>query len=195
MEASPDMTSIIDSKTGATINLMHKQKMVMRVSAEQAKAALAMATGQDGKPAEKAKVTPTGKKEKIEGYDAEEFVSQTPSFTASYWVVRNYPQGDVIMKELQATSSQALSGGGLGMPDFRDFPGLPIRTNVSMSGQQFATTIVSVKLDPLSDAEFTAPADYQEMKMPDMSSLMGGKPDAAPKSSSPSAKPGASPKR
>ena len=186
IEATPEVTSIFDGKTGEMVNIMKAQKMVMRMSADQAKAAASMAGGQAastaGKPDEKVKVTPTGKKEKINGHDAEEYVAETPSYRASYWVAKNYPQAESIMKQLQATSSQAWNSTGMGMPDFRDFPGLPIRTNVSMGGQNYVTTITGVKLDPLPDSDFTVPAGYQEMKMPNMDALLGGKPDPAPTS-------------
>lgn len=179
IEATPEVTSIFDGKTGEMVNIMNAQKMVMRMSAEQAKAAAAMAgnqlAAQGAKPGEKVKVTPTGKKEKINGHDTEEYVAETPAYKASYWVAKNYPQGDAIMKQLQATSSQALSATSMGMPDFRDFPGLPIRTNVSMGGQNYSTTITAVKMDTLPESEFTVPQGYQEMKMPSMESLMGGK--------------------
>ncbi len=189
IEASPEVTSIFDGKTGEMMNIIKAQKMVMRMSADQAKAAAAMAgnqlAAQGLKPGEKPKVTPTGKKEKINGHDAEEFVVETPQYKASYWVARNYPQVDSIMKQLQATSSQAWNSSGMGMPDFRDFPGLPIRTNVSMGGQNYVTTITAVKMDPLPDAEFTAPPGYQEIKMPSMDGLMGGKPDSPASAASP----------
>ena len=192
IEATPEVTSIFDSKTGEMINIMKSQKMVMRMSAEQAKAAAAMAggqlAGQGAKPAEKVKITPTGRKEKIDGHDTEEYVAETPTYKASYWVAKNYPQGDAIMKQLQATSSETLNAGSMGMPDFRDFPGLPLRTTVSMGGQNFSTTITSVKMDPLPDSEFTVPQGYQEMKMPNMDSLMGGKAEAPAKAASPTKK-------
>ena len=189
VDAGPQMTSIVNGKTGEAVTLMHQQKMVMRISAEQVKAGAAAAgqamAAQGGTAA---KVTPSGKKETINGFETEEYLYEAGGMKASYWVAKNYPNADTIMKQMQAVSSPALTASPAGMPDFRDFPGVPIRTNVSMGGQQFVTTLTSVKHDPLNDGDFAVPAGYQEMKMPDMSSMMGGKPDAA-------AKPGASPKR
>lgn len=187
VEATPEVTSIVNGKTGEMLNIMHAQKMVMRVSAEQAKAVAAMTgsamTGQDPKTADKVKITPTGKKETISGHETEEYIADAPTFKASYWVAKNYPQGDAIMKQLQSMTPEAWKAGGLGMPDFRDFPGLPLRTNVSMNGQQYVSTITSVKLDPLNDSDFAVPQGYQEMQMPDVNSLMGGQPGATPAAS------------
>ena len=194
VEAGPQVTTIVDGSTGAAVTLMHDRKMAMRMSAEQAKAAAAAMgkglTGQSETPAAKGKLSPSGKKQTINGHETEEYVYDSPSLKASYWVAKNYPNGEAIMKEMQAISAKAAAAANpTGMPDYRDFPGLPIRTNGSMAGQQFVSTITAIKQDPLSDAEFAVPKDYQEMKMPDLNSLMGGgKPDGA-------AKPGSSPKR
>ena len=189
IDATPEITSIFDGKTGEVVNIMRSQKMVMRMSADQAKAASAMTgnqlAAQGQKPGEKVKITPTGKKEKINGHDTEEYVAETPSFKASYWVAKAYPQGDLIMKQLQATSSQAWNATGTGMPDFRDFPGFPIRTNVTMGGQQYVTTVTAVKMDPLPDSDFAVPQGYQEMKMPNLDALSGGKADAPASAASP----------
>ena len=189
IEATPEVTSLFDGKTGEMLNIMKSQKVVMRMSAEQSKAAAAMAGNQLAtqgmKAGEKVKVTPTGKKEKINGHDTEEYVAETSAYKASYWVAKNYPQVESIMKQLQATNSEVWNSAAMGMPDFRDFPGLPIRTNVSMGGQNYSTTITAVKLDPLPDSEFTVPQGYQEMKMPNMDALMGGQKAPAPVPSAP----------
>ena len=195
IDAGPQMTSIMDAKTGEAVTLMHEQKMLMRMSAEQAKAAAAAVAesvpGQQGAPV---KITPSGKKETINGFETEEYLYETPAMKASYWIAKNYPNADSIMKQMQALNSQAMTASPAGIPDFRHFPGLPVRTNVSMGGQQFVTTVTAVKHDPLNDAEFTVPSGYQEMKMPDRSSMMGGKP-AAPAKPAATAKPSASPKK
>lgn len=198
IEATPQVTSIFDGKTGEVLSILNQQKMVMRMSAAQAKAAAAAvgAAGPAGKAgaqppaAGKLKVTPTGKKETINGFEAEEFVADGANYKASYWIARSYPQGDAIVKQLQAITPEAFSGGSMATPDFRDFPGLPIRTNMTIGDMKVVSTITSVKLDPLPDTEFTVPAGFQEMKMPDMSSMLGGKPDDAK-----AAKPSAAPKK
>ncbi len=52
----------------------------------------------------------------------------------------------------------------------------PASSAASGSGTEITTTLISIKQDPLSDAEFTIPNDYQEMSMPD---IFGGR-KAAP---------------
>jgi len=193
IEASSDVTMIFDSKTGESLNILHGQKMVMRTSAAQAKMAAAAITGQaagagDAAPA-KVKVTPTGKKETINGYEAEEYLVETAGYKASYWIANNYPEGDAIMKQLQSISPQALTAGAVATPDFREFPGLPIRTNMVMGETKIVSTIKAVKTDVLPESEFTVPEGYKEMKVPDMSRMLDPKPTRKE-----GTKPGASPK-
>src|SRR5438477_9405606 len=80
IDATPQVTTIIDAKSGEMINLMNDQKTAVRVSAEKMKAAAAMLskfTDKD-KAAPQPKLTSTGKKEMVNGYEAEEYVYETP---------------------------------------------------------------------------------------------------------------------
>lgn len=181
VDVNPKMTAIIDGKTGEMINLMHEQKMVMRMSAEKMKAAMEMVRQFNGKDerkeaSEKPKLVPSGKKEIINGYDTEEYVYETPQFKTSCWIAAKYPDGTAILKQLQSISPAIWKTSKTPMPDYRDFPGLPLKTVISMGENQITMTIVSVNQDPLSDADFAIPKDYQEMKLPDMSGLRGASP-------------------
>ena len=69
------------------------------------------------------------------------------------------------------------------MPDFRDFPGLPIRMRMIVATENLAggrgadasghpteiiSTITGVSLDSIADNQFTVPADFKETKLPDI---------------------------
>jgi hypothetical protein len=185
IEVSPQITTIFDGKTGELTNLMNDQKTVVRISADKMKAAAEMIEkfNSTKESAEKAKLVPTGKKETINGYETEQYAYDGPSFKATYWIALNYPDGGAILQQLQAIKSEAWNATNTKMPDYRDFPGLPIRTHMTMtkqhqgtvsnsaasgSGTEITTTLISIKQDPLSDAEFSVPKDYQEMSMPDI---------------------------
>ena len=170
IDASPKMTTIIDGKTGEITNLMNDRKKVLRISAEKMKAATEMIDKFNAKKetVEKAKLTPTGKKEMINGYETEQYVYETPTFRATYWIAPKYPDGAAILKQLQSLNSEVWNPKRMGVPDYRDFPGLPLKTVVSVSGSEITTTLTSIKQDPLNDAEFAIPADFQEVKMPEM---------------------------
>lgn len=184
IEISPQLTTIIDAKTGEMVNLLNDQKTIARMSGEKVKAAMEMAlqfSDKNGKKAanEKPRLVSTGQKETINGFETEQYSYETPEFKATYWIAPKYPNGPAILKQLQTINPDVWKTSRTQMPDYRDFPGLPIKTVLSMAGNQITTTLIAIKEDPLDDAEFTVPNDYQEMKLPDMSSLLPHSPTPA----------------
>ena len=182
VEAGAKMTTIIDGTTGEILNLLNDQKKFMRISAAQAKAAaeLAMQPDEKGVPAARPQLKPTGKKEAINGYETQEYTCDAPAFKGSYWIATNYPDAKAILAQMAATTPQAWNVAGKGMPDYRDFPGMPIRMRVSFSGKEIVTTLTSVKQDPLPASDFVPQAGYEEVKLPNMEDMLRNKP-ATPK--------------
>ncbi len=178
IDATPQISTIIDGKTGEMINLMNDQKAAVRVSAEKMKAAAEMVSKftdkNKNKSAEKPKLAATGKKETVNGYETEEYVYEAPDLKATYWIASKYPDGAAILKELQSLKSEAWTASNANMPDYRDFPGLPIKTVISVGGNQITSTITSVKKDPVNDTEFSIPKDFQEIKTPEIGNLPEG---------------------
>jgi Domain of unknown function (DUF4412) len=170
IDVSPKFTTIIDSKTGEIVNLMNDRKTVMRISADKMRAAADMIGkfNANATNPEKGKLTPTGKKEKVAGYDVEEYVYAMPDFKATYWIAPNYPDSAAILKELQSLNSDLWQTNNLRLPDYRDFPGLPVKTIVSTGDSTVTTTVVSVSKAPLDESEFSVPKDFKEMKIPEM---------------------------
>src|SRR5437867_8659028 len=95
IDASPQITAIFDGTTGELINLLNDQKTVVRISPDKMKAIADMLTKFDAKKAgsEKPKLTPTGQREMINGYDTEQYTYEGPDFEATYWIAPNYPNG------------------------------------------------------------------------------------------------------
>jgi Domain of unknown function (DUF4412) len=170
IDVNPESSMIVDTKTGEVVSLMPKQKAVLRLSAEKAQElgnkARVLLKDTDNS-LEIATPKPTGKKEKINGYEAEEYVAQTQKYRAAYWVAKTYPDYQVILRQMKLLQNGAFAAVRKPMPDYFDFPGLPIRTKITLEGQPEATTtIVSVSQAPIVDSEFTVPADYAEMHLP-----------------------------
>ena len=183
VEVSPEVTTIIDNKSGEMLNLMNGKRKFLRISADKSKAIAELASKYGGNPAggtENAKLTPTGRKEMINGYEAEEYVRESPSLKESYWIALTYPDSAAIVKQLQAIIPAAWNEIAKGMFDFRDFPGLPLRTIVKTNGKEITSTITSIKQDPLSEAEFSVPKDFQELKVPNLQEMFSEKSSATP---------------
>src|ERR1700758_193467 len=129
IDASPHVTAIFDGTTGELINLLNDQKSVVRVSPDKMKAIGDMLNKYSGNKAgaDKPKLTPTGQREVINGHDTEQYTSDGPDFKATYWIAPNYPNGAAVLTQLQSIKSDLWDAANTKMPDFRDFPGLPIR--------------------------------------------------------------------
>ena len=97
------------------------------------------------------------------------------------------PPGPEELPEQEAAS--------VGAPDLRDFPGLPIRTRMTTTkhsqpakpggaalggATEITTTIISANQNPISDAEFTAPNDFKETKLPDIFDKKNAAPSTSP---------------
>jgi hypothetical protein len=173
MEAPPQTTMIVDAKTGDTLTLINAQKKFIRISGETTKAIAEMAAKYGGGTVEKPKFTATGKKTTINGYEAEEYVGETSSFKASYWIAPKFPDSVALLKQLQAVTPTAWSDLAKGMLDYRDLPGFPLKTHVKAAGEEITCTVTTVKADPLSEAEFAVPKDFEEVKMPNMMEATG----------------------
>lgn len=179
VEASPQMTMIVDGKTGDTVTLMNAQKKFLRISGDKAKAIAELSAKYNGTTAERPKLVATGKKMTINGYEADEYIGETKLFKASYWIAPSFPDSAAIMKQLQAVIPAALNDLAKGMIDYRDLPGFPLRTQVKTEGGEVISTVTAIKRDLISDAEFIVPSDFQEMKIPNMQ-ISRDKPEPAP---------------
>lgn len=181
MEAA-QMTTIMDGKTGEVLTLMNAQKKFVRISGDKAKAIAEMASKYSGTTAstEKPKLTATGRKETVNGFETEEYVWETPKLKASYWIAPKYPDGAAIIKQLQAATPTLWNDIAKGMLDYHDLPGIALRTKIKLGNKDITSTIVSIKQDPLSDADFTVPEDFQELKIPNVPDMPRDKSAPAP---------------
>lgn len=183
VEVSPEITTIIDNKSGDMLSLMNAKKKFLRISADKSKAIAELASkyaGDSSAAGTRSKLTPTGKKEMMNGYETEEYVRESPSVKESYWIALKYPDSAAIVKQLQAITPTAWNDIAKGMLDFRDFPGLPLRTIIKTDRREIISTITSIKQDLLSEAEFAVPKDFQELKVPNLQEMLSERPSAIP---------------
>ena len=185
IDASPQVTAIFDGRTGELINLLNDQKTIVRISPEKMRAIADMLNkfSSNKAGADKPRLTPTGQREMINGYDTEQYTYEGPDFKATYWIAPKYPNGGAVLAQLQSIKSELWDAANTKMPDFRDFPGLPIRMRMIVDKENHAsehgasdsghlteitTTVTGVSLDSIADSVFTVPANFKETKLPDI---------------------------
>ena len=171
IEVGPGSSMIVDSKSGDVITLMHDQKSFLRFNKEKTKKISDQIRARANEPdasLEIATPKPTGKTEKINGYETEEYSAETPKYKASYWVAKTYPDYQAILKQMKLLQNGIFSLVRKAMPEYYEFPGMPLRTKIKFPGQvEVTTTVASISQAPIPDSEFTVPADYSEVKLPE----------------------------
>src|SRR6266581_306374 len=185
IDASPQITAIFDGRTGEVINLLNDRNTVVRISPDKMRAIADMLNkySNNNPGADKPRLIPTGQKEMINGYDTEQYTYDGPDFKATYWIAPNYPNGAAVLAQLQSIKSEFWDAANTKMPDFRDFPGLPIQMRIIVGKQNAAgghgasasdhpteitSTVSAVSLDSIPDSEFRVPADFKETQLPDI---------------------------
>ncbi|HEY0791928.1 MAG TPA: DUF4412 domain-containing protein [Chthoniobacterales bacterium] len=169
VDATEQTSAIMDANTGETTVLVHPQKSYMTIGKDQlvaqAKAMKDMLGKQNDNPAD-TELKPTGKKETINGYETEEYTYDLNGTHNTVAVAKSFPDYKNLIAALYNVQS------GPGMEAFRTlalppdkFPGMPIRTTVEVMNQKVTTTLSSVQQTPLTDAEFTVPADYKQLQI------------------------------
>lgn len=163
---------ILETVSGDMTSLMHAQKMAMSIPGKQVKAmAEAAAKSEGAANNEKSKLVATGKKDKINGYDAEEYtLFGGPSETATtIWVAKDFPNAKKLLEALEKLQTSSI---GATTQAFNlkasAYPGMPIRSVSTVNGQQITMTLVSATEKPVPTSEFEVPSAYQKIAMPEM---------------------------
>jgi hypothetical protein len=184
IDVSPQVTAIFDGQTCELINLLNDQKTIVRITPDKMRA-IADLLNKFGsnKSSDKPRLTSTGQREMINGYDTEQYTYEGPDFKATYWIAPNYPNGAAVLAQLQSIKSELWDAANTKMPDFRDFPGLPIRMRMIVGKEnpagehgasglghaiEITSTVTGVSLDSVADGQFTVPVNFKERKLLDI---------------------------
>lgn len=165
MDPNPQMSVIIDAKSGESQNLIHEQKKVLTLSADMVKKMREAQMGAQAPAGPVEAPKPTGKKETINGYACEEYETTINGGKIQLWLTKDLPAAQRAMADLAALAPDSdpmkslLKGGEL--------PGFPMKTViVSPSGDISTVVVKSLNEDTLKAEDFTVPADYQPMTLP-----------------------------
>lgn len=161
-----EVTSILDTKTGDTLQIVHSRKVAMKMSGETIKQMITSAREKGGlKNVEPAAITPTGEKEKVGDYDCDIYTWTNGAITKKYWVAKNHPQA-AALKEWEKQMRSGFLGGIQAGPDTTTLPGPAIKTESTAAGLTTRTLITSVKEQDLDAKDFEVPEGYQMIDAP-----------------------------
>lgn len=164
MDGIPQMSNIIDLKSGDVTSLIHAQKAVMTIPGETVKK---MAEGRAEKNPKMDPPKATGKKETISGLSCEEYETTMNGAKIQLWLTKDVPAVEKIMKEISEAS--AASDPFQGMLKDQKISGFPMKTVMEMPGAgKLTMTVLSLSEDPIPESDFAIPADYKPMSIPAM---------------------------
>lgn len=168
VDLNPQMSVILDGTTGDMKTLMHDQKMFMSMNMESMKGMIASAMDSKDATAQKPVIKALGNKEKINGYDTEEYLITQGDIISHVWIAKDFPHYDAFVKAMETLRKGPIGQMSPQMQmDMSQLPGMPLKSIVSINGKTTGTSLVrSVEEKELDAADFLPPADYKTFSMP-----------------------------
>ncbi|HCN27372.1 MAG TPA: hypothetical protein DIT64_00985 [Verrucomicrobiales bacterium] len=167
LDAGKQMTLIANGgDSGGIVMIMHAQKMKMKLDPEKMKSMMAMAAPALGGDKPAAKPAATGQKEKVGDYECEIYSWSGPIGSGKFWVAADF-KGYKEMAAAHDKMMQAMGNPAAAFaPQAADFPGMVIKSEMTVMGKSNISELVSAKEENVDDSVFTIPEDYNEMKIP-----------------------------
>jgi hypothetical protein len=167
VDTSEQLSAIIDSTTGETTMLIHPEKVYMKISPEQLKAqaeAMKNLLGNQTSSGAEIELKSTGKKETLNGYETEEYKTTLNNIEITFMIAKEFPNYQKLVTTLyNVQSSPAMMAfRSMSIPPEK-YPGMPIRSEVELTGKKVVTTLDSALETTLPDTDFAVPPDYKEM--------------------------------
>jgi Domain of unknown function (DUF4412) len=165
VELGPQVSSIIDLKTGDVVSLLHPQRIAMTIPGASIKSVQRALTEEAIKSVGSSPPPkPTGRKETISGFVCEEFETTANETNFRLWITRDLPGTEKLLAELSALAGADPFRGITG--DQR-LPGYPIRTVMDGATTGKTTiTVVQLSESPVADSDFVVPEGYRTMQTP-----------------------------
>jgi hypothetical protein len=163
-------SAVVDSETGMTTLLIHPDKVFLKITPDQVKEqtkALKEMLGQKLDNPADVQLKSTGKQEKINGFDTEEYTTTFNGIQMNISIAKQYPNYQKIVAALyQAQNGPAMDAfRSMSIPPDK-YPGLPVRTTQTIMGQKIVMTIDSAQEMDLPETDFSIPGDYKELSPP-----------------------------
>jgi hypothetical protein len=160
------VSSIVDAKTGDALQVVHAQKIAMKMDGETIKKMIANAREKAGmKEGEASEAKPTGETEKVGEYDCDIYTWTNGTITKKYWVAKSHPQA-AALKELETKMRNGFFGAMQSGPDTSKLPGAAIKTESTTPAGTVRTIVTAIKEQDLDPKDFEVPEGYELKAMP-----------------------------
>lgn len=160
------LTSIVDTKTGDTLQIIHARKVAIKMDGAALKGMIKAARDKNGiKEGDSPELKATGETEKVGDYDCDIYTWSNDTVTKKYWVARNHPDAAALKEWEKQMRNDLLAGIQVG-PDTTKLPGPVIRTESVTATGTMRSQITSIKQQEVDAKEFEVPEGYQSVAAP-----------------------------
>ena len=168
VDGNPLMSTILDTSTGDSIQIIHQQKSYVKISGSQMKAMTEQMKKIQAQAPSAAKPSPvdTGKSEKVGNFNAEIYTMDAGTAQYTLWVTKDIPNYAVLKEQLNKFRTMSKGGAAAAAPEFSELDGVSVKTQIVARGKTITITILSAVETPVDDAEMAPPAGYTEISMP-----------------------------
>ena len=123
-----------------------------------------MPQGQQGAPTNQVKVTKTAETAKLLGYNCTKYIAEVSdrgkTMQQVFWATTEIKDMD-----MKSMSNQRMGQGGTAM-FYDQIEGVPLKIEMASPEGNMVMEVTEIKRQPMSDAEFSIPADFKEAKKP-----------------------------
>jgi len=160
------VSSVVDTKTGDTLQIVHARKAAMKMDGATMKQMIAGAREKAGlKDGGVAEIKATGETEKVGNYDCDIYTWTDGAISKKYWVAKNHPQA-AALKDWEKQMRSGFMGGIQVGPDTTKLAGPVIKTESTTPAGTTRTVITSVKEQDVDPKDFEVPEGYQTVTPP-----------------------------
>ena len=146
------MTMLMDSSQGTAKMFMHDKKTVMKMNGDTFKTAAGLASkflGNSDTPPAKPKAT--GQKVKIGDWDTEVYTWESKIGQGKFYVCKDFPKFSDLTKAMDRIAKSMSNPMSAMFPSYSEFPGMIVKSEMTMMGNTSTTELISAKEQPVSE--------------------------------------------
>ena len=161
------MSTLIDTKSGDIVQLVHARKMAVKISNASIKQQAEASRKKAGFDASTTPAKPkaTGAKERVGEWNCEIYTWESGMVSARLWVAMDVPKA----AEIKAMTAK-LNSSGMGALQSElndaDLPGVVVKTETKTPSGKSTLTVLSIREVEVDAAELVVPSDYGTMTPP-----------------------------
>lgn len=164
VEKGQGLSVVTNGVSGSVVTLIHHSKSMFKTDEESRKGMMARDGGAMRESMPAVKIVATGQKEKVGTYDCEVYTWSSQGGSGKFWFAEDFPGYQQINAAMEKVHRYDVPHNFALYPQPSDFPGMLIKSEMTMMGISGVTELVLAKEATVNESTFALPEDYQEVE-------------------------------